>query len=61
MTRATARRYRSDACLSEALKILAAGLIALSAAGCSLTYGIAGIEEFTRVKSVGIRSRSPQS
>lgn len=45
MTRANARRYRSDACLSEALKILAAGLIALSAAGCSLTYGIASLEE----------------
>ena len=45
MTRATARRYRSDACLSEALKILAVGLLALSAAGCSLTYGIAGLEE----------------
>lgn len=45
MTRAIARRYRSDACLSEALKILTAGLIALSAAGCSLTYGIAGIKE----------------
>ena len=45
MTRANARRYRSDACLSEALKILVSGFIALSVAGCSLTYGIAGLEE----------------
>ncbi|NIX76783.1 RT0821/Lpp0805 family surface protein [Microvirga terricola] len=42
---AFARRYRSDALLSEAKKILAAGLIALNAGACSLTLGVAGIQD----------------
>jgi surface antigen len=43
--RANARRYRTDAFLSEAMKIFAAGLIALSAGACSFAVGIVGLEE----------------
>jgi len=45
VTRANARRYRSDAVLSEATKVLAAGLIALSAGACSFSFGVVGLEE----------------
>lgn len=43
--RANARRYRSDAFLREATKVLAAGLIALSAGACSFSFGVVGLEE----------------
>jgi surface antigen len=36
------RRYRSDAILREAMKILAAGAMALSVAACSLSVGVIG-------------------
>lgn len=39
------RRYRSDAFLREAGKILAAGLIALSASACSFSMGMMGLGE----------------
>ncbi len=39
------RRYRSDAFLSEAIKILAVGMIALSAGACSFSFGVAGMDE----------------
>jgi surface antigen len=42
---ANARRYRSDAFLSEAMKMLAAGLIALSAGACSFSFGVVGLDE----------------
>lgn len=45
MKRANARRYRSDAFLSEAMKMLAAGLIALSAGACSFSFGVVGLDE----------------
>jgi surface antigen len=45
VTRANARRYRSDAFLSEAMKIVAAGLICLWAGACSVTYGVVGLQE----------------
>jgi surface antigen len=38
------RRYRSDAAFSEAMKILAAGFIALSAGACSVSFGMVGME-----------------
>ncbi|MCB5175241.1 RT0821/Lpp0805 family surface protein [Microvirga lenta] len=40
-----ARRYRSDATLREAMKVLAAGLIALSAGACSFSFGVVGLDE----------------
>jgi surface antigen len=40
-----ARRYRSDVWLSEATKILAAGLIALSAGACSYSFGVSGLDD----------------
>jgi surface antigen len=39
------RRYRSDAFLREAGKILAAGLVALSTTACSYSFGTAGLDE----------------
>jgi len=39
------RRYRSDAFLREAGKILIAGLLALSTAACSFSMGLAGLAE----------------
>lgn len=45
MTMAFARRYRSDALLSEAKKILVAGFIALNAGACSMTFGVFGIQD----------------
>jgi surface antigen len=42
---AAARRYRSDAVLREALKVLAVGVIALSTGACSLVVGVVGLEE----------------
>jgi len=45
VNRADARRYRSDAFLSEALKVLAAGMIALSAGACSFSFGVVGLDE----------------
>jgi surface antigen len=39
------RRYRSDAFLREAGKILAAGLIALSTSACSYSLGMMGMDE----------------
>lgn len=43
--RADTRRYRSDAFLSEATKIIAVGLIALSAGACSFSIGVVGMDE----------------
>jgi surface antigen len=40
-----ARRYRSDAVLSEAMKLVAACLIALSASACSYSFGLSGLDE----------------
>jgi surface antigen len=42
---ANTRRYRSDAFLSEAMKIVAIGLICLAAGACSFSYGIVGLQE----------------
>ncbi len=39
------RRYRSDDFLREAGKILAAGLIALSSSACTLSLGMAGLDD----------------
>ncbi|MGO4387156.1 RT0821/Lpp0805 family surface protein [Microvirga sp. 2YAF29] len=39
------RRYRSDAFLSEAIKILAVGMIAMTAGACSFSFGVAGLDE----------------
>jgi len=39
------RRYRSDAFLREAGKILATGLIALSTSACSFSLGMMGMDE----------------
>jgi surface antigen len=39
------RRYRSDAILREAMKILAAGVIALSLGACSFSVGVIGPKE----------------
>lgn len=39
------RRYRSDAFLREAGKILVAGLIALSTSACSYSLGMMGLDE----------------
>ncbi len=38
------RRYRSDARRGEALRILAAGLIALTTSACSLSYSFASLD-----------------
>ncbi|WP_230530702.1 RT0821/Lpp0805 family surface protein [Microvirga roseola] len=38
------RRYRSDAAFSEAIKILAAGLVALSVSACSFSVGVMDVE-----------------
>ncbi|WP_245444552.1 RT0821/Lpp0805 family surface protein [Microvirga sp. KLBC 81] len=43
--RADARRYKSDAFLSEAMKMLAVGMIALSAGACSFSFGTVGLQE----------------
>lgn len=43
--RADARRYRSDAVLSEALKMAIVVLMALSTSACSFTYGLVGYQE----------------
>jgi surface antigen len=40
-----ARRYRSDGIVSEAMKILAAGLIALSVSACSLSLGTSALDD----------------
>jgi surface antigen len=40
-----ARRYRSDACFAEAVKLLAAGLIALSSGACSYSFGVSGLDD----------------
>ncbi len=45
MTWINARRYRSDGIVSEAMKILAAGLIALSASACSLSLGTSALDD----------------
>jgi surface antigen len=39
------RRYRSDAFLREARKILAVGLLALSTSACSYSLGMMGLDE----------------
>jgi len=39
------RRYRSDGVASEAMKILAAGLIALSTSACSFSLGLSALED----------------
>lgn len=39
------RRYRSDVFLREAGKILTAGLIALSTSACTLSLGMAGLDD----------------
>jgi surface antigen len=40
-----ARRYRSCARFGEALKLLAAGLIALSAGACSYSFGVSALDD----------------
>lgn len=44
MTRSNARRYKSEAFLSEPLKILAVALVALQAGACSYSFGGIGLE-----------------
>jgi len=39
------RRYRSDAGISEALKVLAVGLIALSTSACGMSLGLSALDE----------------
>ena len=45
MTRINARRYRSDAVRSEAIKLLAVGLIALSTGACSFSFGLSALDD----------------
>ncbi|MFD0461946.1 hypothetical protein ACFQY9_08675 [Microvirga aerilata] len=45
MTWINARRYRSDAIFSEAIKILAVGLMALSTSACSLALGTSALDD----------------
>ncbi len=45
MTWTNPRRYRSDAFLREAGKILAAGLVALSTSACSFSLGMMGVSD----------------
>ncbi len=59
MTRANARRYRSDAVLSEATKVLAAGLIALSAGACSFSFGVVGLDEAEPQATGSIAAKAP--
>jgi len=40
-----ARRYRSNARFSEAMKVLAAGLIALSTSACGMSLGLSALDE----------------
>jgi len=40
-----ARRYRSDGLLSEAVKVLAAGLVALSTGACGFSFGLSALDE----------------
>jgi surface antigen len=40
-----ARRYRSSARFSEAMKVLAAGLIALSTSACGMSLGLSGLDD----------------
>jgi surface antigen len=39
------RRYRSDASVSEALKVLAAGLLALSTSACGMSLGLSALDD----------------
>jgi surface antigen len=57
--RAGARRYRSDAVLGEALKIAAAGLLALSTGACSFSYAIVGMKDDDPVTTGSIAARPP--
>ena len=45
MTWINARRYRSSARFSEAMKVLAAGLIALSTSACGMSLGLSALDE----------------
>ena len=45
MTWINARRYRSSARFSEAMKVLAAGLIALSTSACGMSVGLSGLDD----------------
>jgi surface antigen len=52
------RRYRSDAILREAMKILAAGAMALSVGACSLSVGVIGPKEEEPEATGAIASRA---
>ena len=45
MTWINPRRYRSDGFASEALKVLAAGLLALSTSACGMSLGLSALDE----------------
>ncbi len=45
MTWINARRYRSSARFGEAMKVLAAGLIALSTSACGMSLGLSALDE----------------
>lgn len=45
MTWINTRRYRAGAALSEAVKVLAAGLVALSTGACSFSFGVIGLDD----------------
>lgn len=45
MNWAAARRYKSVAFASEAMKVVAAGMIALAAGACSFSFGVVGLDE----------------
>ena len=58
MTWINARRYRSDAVLREAVKLVLAGLIALSAGACSYSFGLSGLDEDEPKSTGAIGSRA---
>ncbi len=58
MTWINPRRYRSDACVSEVLKVLAAGLIALSTSACSFSLGLSALDDNEPKTTGSIASKS---
>ncbi|WP_312895150.1 RT0821/Lpp0805 family surface protein [Microvirga sp.] len=58
MTWIDPRRYRSDARISEALKVLAAGLIALSTGACGMSLGLSALDEDGPKATGAIASKS---
>jgi surface antigen len=52
------RRYRSDAGIGEVLKVLAAGLIALSTSACGMSLGLSALDEDGPKATGAIASKS---